>query len=135
MSSELNMPADAVIKAVAAELKKNEKFKPPAWYGTVKAGINNDRLPESPDLWYSRVAAVLRTVALRGPVGVQRLRHKYGGKKEHTRARAHHAKGGGKVLRVALQQLEAAGYVAKSEKGGRVIAPAGHSVLDKAAKA
>jgi len=135
LSSELNLPADAVIKGVAAELEKNEKFKPPAWYGTVKSSASGERLPESPKLWYTRVAAVLRTVALRGPVGVQRLRHKYGGRKEHTRSRAHHVLGSGKTLRVAFQQLESAGYVAKSEKGGRVITAAGHSLLDKAVKA
>ena len=133
--SLLDLPANTVITAVAAGLEKNDKFSIPEWYGTTRAGANNERVPDSPTLWYQRVASILRTVALKGPVGVQRLRNKYGGRRQHTRGPEHRVKGSGKVVRTALQQLEAAGFVAKSEKGGRVIAPAGQSALDKATKA
>jgi ribosomal protein S19E (S16A) len=44
----------------------------------------------------------------------------------------HHKPGGGKIIRVALQQLEKAG-LAKKEKTGRVISPQGAALLDKAA--
>ena len=123
--------ADKAIAGIAKTLKEDAKFNPPEWYGTVKGGPANERLPESPDLWYMRVASILRTVAIRGPVGTQRLRNKYGGRKEHTRGRAHHRPAGGKSIRLSLQKLQDAGYV-KNEPKGRVITAAGRAFISKA---
>ena len=119
--------------AVADDLKKNEKIKAPSWALLVKASSHNERVPEQEDYWFVKCAALLRTVAFsEKPVGVERLRRKYGGRTQHTVARSHHRKAGGKAIRLALQQLETAGFL-KKEKFGRVIAPAGMSLLDKAA--
>ena len=127
----LSVGAQEAIDSLAKKLKEDAKFNPPEWYGTVKGGPANERLPESPDQWYMRVASVLRTVAIRGPVGTQRLRNKYGGQKEHTRGRAHHRKAGGKAIRLALQKLQDAGYV-KNDPKGRVITAGGRAFMAKA---
>ncbi len=133
MPSALEASANHVIKKVAEELKKNPAIKTPDWVLSVKTGVSRERLPEQEDFWFVRCASILRSLYVHGKKGVRRLRHKYGGRSEHTVSRAHHAAGGGKIIRVALQQLEAAGLVKKEKTGGRVITNAGRALLDKAA--
>jgi len=135
----MSIPADPLytveagkaIRLIGDRLKEDSRFSIPEWYGRVKGGPANERLPDSPDQWYSRVASVFRTVALRGPIGTQRLRHKYGGRQEHTRGRAHHKKAGGKSIRLAMQKLQEAGYV-KNDPRGRVATAAGKAFIAKA---
>ncbi|MEW5955342.1 MAG: 30S ribosomal protein S19e [Candidatus Micrarchaeota archaeon] len=129
----LDVPATALVNAVADELKKNTEVKPPAWYGLVKAGPHVERVSEQKDAWFVRCASLLRTAyKSEKPVGVRRLRNKYGGRQEHVVSRAHHVKSGGKAIRLALQQLEKAGLMEK-QKVGRRISRAGRALLDKAA--
>jgi len=85
--------------------------------------------PEDPDWWYTRTAAVLRRVYVDGPVGVERMRSVYGGSKNRGSKPNKTVKGSGSILRKAVQQLEAAGFVAR-QKSGRVVTPAGASFLD-----
>lgn len=133
-SKALELKPNQLIGAVASELKANPTMKPPAWVASVKSGAHAERLPESPDFWYVRCASLLRTLFVgSGTVGVRRLRSKYGGRTGHTVARSHHKPAGGKIIRVALQQLEQAGYV-KKEKVGRTISANGKKLLEKAAK-
>lgn len=122
-----------MIKKVAEELKKNPAVKPPEWVFSVKTGVTRERLPEQEDFWFIRCAAILRSLYVHGNKGVRRLRHKYGGRNKHSVARSHHAPGAGKIIRVAMQQLEAAGFVEKEKTGGRTITHAGIALLDKAA--
>ena len=132
--SALDVPANALIEKVAQKLQTVDAVKPPAWAGKVKTSSHNDRVPEQKDFWYLRCASLLRTLYLRGSsVGVERLRHKYGGRTQHVVSRSHHRKAGGKTIRLALQQLEQAGFV-KKEKTGRTLTSAGRSFIDKASK-
>ena len=81
-----------------------------------------------------RAAAVLRSVALLGPIGVSKLRTKYGGRKRRGHKPSRFRRGSGSVLRKVLQQLEKAELIKFVEKGvhkGRVVAPKGASLLDK----
>lgn len=126
---------DLILKA-AEELKKVPDVKPPAWAPFVKTGMHKQRPPVSADWWYIRVASVLRTVYRLGPVGTQKLRTKYGGKKNNGVKQEHFYKGSGSILRKSLQQLEKAGFVKQAEKGihkGRIITPKGKAFLDKIA--
>ncbi len=135
----MSVPADPIytveagkaIKILAAKLKEDEKFAAPEWFGTVKGGPANERLPDSADQWFDRVASIFRTIAIRGPIGTQRMRNKYGGRQEHTRGRAHHKKAGGKAIRLAMQKLQSAGFV-KNEPKGRVVTAAGRAFISKA---
>jgi small subunit ribosomal protein S19e len=88
--------------------------------------------PAQPDWWYTRCASVLRRIYIDGPVGVQRLRSLYGGRRNRGVRPDRHERAGGAIIRNSLQQLEKAGYV-KSVKEGRVVTPAGMSFLDKVA--
>ena len=124
------------VKAVAEELKKNETIKPHAFAGFVKSGVNAERPPQQKGFWFLRSAAILRKAYTRGPVGVSRLRTAFGSRKRRGHKPAHHAKAGGKFIRMMLQQLETAGYLKKIQKPvfGRALTPAGQKFLDGVAK-
>lgn len=129
MTTVYDVPADKLIAKAAMELKEKEEITAPEWAPFVKTGTHREMPPEDPEWWYTRAAAVLRRVYVDGPVGVERMRSVYGGKKNRGSKPNKSVKGSGSILRKSLQQLEAAGFVAK-QKSGRVITPAGTSFLD-----
>ncbi|AKG92492.1 Ribosomal protein S19E {S16A} [Geoglobus ahangari] len=132
MATVYDVPANMLIERVAERLKEMEEFKPPAWASYVKTGVHKERSPEHEDWWYYRVAAVFRKVYVNGPVGIERLRTAYGGRKNRGVKPEKFRKGSGSIIRKALQQLEKAGFVARTEEG-RVVTPQGRSFLDKVA--
>jgi small subunit ribosomal protein S19e len=123
-----------VIQVLTIELRKEESIKPPDWSRFVKTGASAERPPIQQDWWFLRSAAVLRRIYLDGPVGTQRLRSYFGGKRRRGHKPAHHRRAGGKIIRLILQQLEKAGYIQKVEKPkrGRVVTPRGQRLIDKA---
>jgi small subunit ribosomal protein S19e len=126
-----------LVEKAAEKLKAVPEIKAPEWASFVKTGVHKDRAPDRPDWWQIRVAALLRTVYTRGPIGVSKLRVKYGGKKNRGAKPEHFKKGSGSVARKALQQLQNAGLVSYQDKGvhkGRKITGKGKSFLDKVAK-
>jgi small subunit ribosomal protein S19e len=136
MTSIYDVNGTELIEKAAVELKKNENIKPPEWAGFVKTGRHKERAPVNEDWWYIRSVAVLRTIYRFGPIGVSKLRVKYGGRKRRGHKTEHFYPASGNIIRKVLQQLEKAGYLKKEEKmqhRGRVITPAGKSFLDKVA--
>ncbi|MBW2993281.1 30S ribosomal protein S19e [Candidatus Woesearchaeota archaeon] len=128
-------PNDLIEKA-AEELKKIPEVTPPSFTVFAKTGAHKERAPDEPEWWFKRVAAILRSIYVLGPIGVSKLRIKYGGKKRRGHKPSHFKKGSGSVIRKALQQLDKAGFTKFAEKGihkGRVITPKGKSFLDKIA--
>ena len=128
--------AQELIEKAAEELKKIPEIKPPVWATFVKTGMHKERTPVDKDWWYLRTASLLRTVYRLGPIGVSKLRTKYGGKKNRGVKKEHFFKGSGNILRKSLQQLEKAGFVKFADKGihkGRIITPKGKAFLDKIA--
>lgn len=132
MTTAFDVPAESLISAVSKELKENDKINTPTWAMFVKTGVHKERRPENPDWWYVRTAALLRRVYIDGPVGISRLQTKYGGNKDRGTSPEKFKRGSGSIIRHALQQLEAAGYVQQSEEG-RTVTPAGQSYLDNKA--
>jgi small subunit ribosomal protein S19e len=124
-----------LISRLSEELKKNENIKPPEWSKYVKTGASVERPPTQPDWWFLRSAAILRKIYINGPVGVQRLRTAFGGRKRRGHKPAHHKKAGGKIIRLMLQQLENAGLAKKVEKPkkGRIVTPKGQKLINKIA--
>ena len=136
MATIYDVDANELIEKTVEELKKVDNIKPPAWAEFVKTGMHKQRHPVRPDWWYFRTAAVLRTVYMLGPIGVSKLRTKYGGKKDRGHKTEKVYKGSGSIIRKALQQLEEAGFVKtekKSLRRGRIVTPQGQSFLDKIA--
>lgn len=137
MVSVFDVNPNEFIESLAQELKKLEEVKPPKWATFVKTGHFKERPPVRADWWYVRAAAVLRSIYKLGPVGVQKLRTKYGGKKGRGHKSEHFYKGSGNIIRKILQQLEKAGFIKQTQKGvhkGRMITPKGESFLSKLAK-
>ncbi|MFH1399388.1 MAG: 30S ribosomal protein S19e [Candidatus Woesearchaeota archaeon] len=126
-------PAELITKTAEA-LKKIGEIKPPVWAPFVKTGMHKERQPTQDDWWYVRTAALLRTIYSRGPIGVSKLRTKYGGRKNRGHKTEHTYKGSGSIIRKALQQLEKAELIKQTQIGvhkGRVVTPKGQSLLDK----
>ncbi|TDA28146.1 MAG: 30S ribosomal protein S19e [Archaeoglobi archaeon] len=126
-----DVPAELLISRVAEKLK--DAVSPPAWAKFVKTGVNRERAPEQKDWWYIRLASIFRRIYLDGPVGIERLRTYYGGRKRRGVRPAHFRKGSGAIIRNALHQLEQLGFVKKTSEG-RVLTPAGRAYLDKIAQ-
>jgi small subunit ribosomal protein S19e len=125
---------EIMIHKLAEYLKENvEEIHPPSWSVYSKTGPNRENPPQNPDWWYLRCASILRKIYLYGPLGVSRLRVKYGGKERKGTRRKHSRKGGGSSVRKPLQQLEGAGLISKDQSKGRKLSNQGRSLLDKMA--
>ena len=132
MTTVYDVPPSKLIEKVAQKLKEMNIDKP-QWVDFVKTGAHKERRPHNPDWWYIRCASILRKIYIDGPVGVERLRTAYGGRKNRGHKPERFVKGSGNIIRKALQALEKLGLVART-KEGRVITPKGQSLLDNTAK-
>jgi len=134
-----DIPKTELIERVARELQKVDAVKPPQWALFAKTGMFKQRQPSRNDWWFVRAAAILRRLGdSEGPIGVQKLRTLYGGRKNRGHAPERFFKGSGNIIRKILQQLEQAGFAKKIDKGlrkGRIITPQGLSFLDRIADA
>jgi small subunit ribosomal protein S19e len=120
------------IPALAEALKKVSEFEVPEWANYVKTGVSRERPPAMDDFWYTRAASILRQLYIKGVVGVGKLRTKYGSRQNRGGKPDKFRKSGGKVIRVILQQAEAAGLVEKVVRmqHGRRLTAAGRDFLD-----
>jgi len=126
-----DVPSSMLIERLAKYLKDNvDAIKPPEWAPYVKTGAHAERAPQNPDWWYIRCASLLRKVYIKGPIGIEHLRSEYGGRKDRGTRPEHTRKGGGAIIRKALQQLEKAGLIGTIKGKGRVITSEGRRLLD-----
>jgi len=133
MPTIYDVPADLLIQRVAEKLKGMKEIKPPSWAKFVKTGSFKERSPMNDDWWYIRCASILRKIYMNGPVGINRLRNAYGGRKRRGAKPEHFRKGSGSIVRNALKQLESANLLEKVEGKGRIVSRKGRSFLDKTA--
>jgi len=83
MATVFDVNPHQLIGKLKEELKKTDAIKAPEWAKFVKTGSMKNKPPEQDDFWYIRAASILRQLYIQGrPLGVQRLRVKYGGKKK-----------------------------------------------------
>ncbi|MDD5178021.1 MAG: 30S ribosomal protein S19e [Candidatus Nanoarchaeia archaeon] len=130
-----NTKPEIIVEKTALELKKT--IKAPEWSKFVKTGVAKERPPEDLDWWYKRAASILRKIYMYGPIGVSKLRVKYGSKKNRKTKPEKFYRASGKVIRTILQQLEEQKLIEKAAKGvhkGRIITNKGKSLLDKIGK-
>lgn len=132
MVTAREVPAEKLISKLKEELKKIKEIQPVEWSKFVKSGAHRERPPQQVDFWYVRAASLLRRIYLNGPVGTERLRSYYGGRRERGYKPAHFKKASGNIIRKILQQLEKAGFIEKVKKG-RKITSKGQKFLDRAA--
>ncbi len=124
-----------LIDELAKELEKVPEMKAPDWSEFVKTGVSRERPPTELNWWYIRSASVLRSVYKLGPIGVSKLRTKYGGRKNRGAKPDMTFRAGGNILRKVLQGLEKSGYVKQAQvraHKGRVITAKGKAFVDEA---
>ncbi len=131
-----DVPPEEFIEELAVRL--TDHIEAPDWATHVKSGADRELPPEQEDFWHRRAASVFRTVAMDGPVGVDRLTTRYGDGKEGSNrygARPiHRTDASGKIIRTILQQLQQAGFVDEAPGDrGRQVTPEGRSFLDETA--
>ncbi|MEM2131595.1 MAG: 30S ribosomal protein S19e [Candidatus Woesearchaeota archaeon] len=137
MTIVFEVDPDKLINEVAKELEKMPEMKQPDWAIFVKTGVHKQRPPMQENWFYLRSAAVLRSVYKLGPIGVSKLRTKYGGRKNRGFAPDKTFKGSGNIIRKILQKLEKIGFVKQAQVGvhkGRVITKEGKQFIENIAK-
>lgn len=135
MATLSDVPASKFVEKLANYLKENvDEITPPQWADMAKTGAHVQKPPENPDWWYVRCASLLRKVYVYGPIGIERLRADYGGRKDYGVKPEHAVKAGGAIIRKALQQLEAAGLIEKFQTQGRKLTKEGRKLLEEIAE-
>lgn len=135
MINPYEVPVTQFIDKLAKYLKENiEQVQPPSWASFVKTGTHVEKQPQDPDWWYTRSASILRKVYVHGPIGLEKLRAQYGGRKNFGVKPEHAVKASGNIIRKALQQLESAGLVQIIEKKGRIMSPKGRKLVQEVAE-
>jgi len=133
MVTALQVPADELIKRVAARLKESygNIIKPPEWAVFVKTGTHKEYPPLQEDWWYIRAASMLRKMYKSGePIGISTFSVIYGGKKRFGSSPPHFRRASRAIARNILKQLEAAGLVTRIPGSGRQLTPVAVSMLD-----
>ncbi len=132
MTTPHDVPASTFIEQLAKYIKENvEQVQPPAWAAVAKTGSHVEKQPQDSDWWYTRAASVLRKVYVHGPIGLEKLRSDYGGRKGFSVRPNHASKSGGSNIRKILQQLEAAGLVQTARPKGRIMSPKGRKMMQE----
>lgn len=119
-------------RELARELKERKLVAPPDWAAYAKTGSHRERVPQEKEWWYHRASSIMRTVAVKGPIGTNKLAIKYGGRKNRGVAPDQFREAGTGVIRKCLQQLEKSKLIKqvtiKSHKG-RVLTKEGAALM------
>jgi len=119
---------------LALELKKIPELEAPEWIYLVKSSVARERPIEEFDFWHKRTASILRQIYINGTLGVNKLKKRYGGKKNRGVKPSRKKSGGGKIVRLILQQSEKAGLLEKIKEGklkGRKLTDKGKKLLEE----
>ena len=133
---ELN-PQEYNLK-LAKALKEIPEFNEPEWAQFVKSSPSKQRPIEDADFWHKRAASILRQIYRNRIVGVNRLRTRYGSKKNRGMKPERFMKAGGKIIRTILQQSDKAGFTetikeikgTKEKRPGRRMTEKGKKFLE-----
>ncbi len=130
MTTAYDVPAKELIANLSKKLQSDSAITPPEWTKYVRTGVSKENPPENKDWWHVRCASILRKLYINKYMGIERLRAEYGGKRDRGSKPNKAKQGSGAIVRKALQQLEAAGYVTKMKGRGRSLTPKGVKFLD-----
>lgn len=131
MTSIFDSNIQQTIENTAKKLKPLLKI--PEWTKFTKTSSGKQRIPDK-EYWHLRAASILRQIYIKGPMGTEKLKKKYGSKKNRGVKPEKFYKGSGKIIRTILQQLEENKLITKQNKGkhkGRIITQKGKSLLNK----
>ena len=132
ISSVYKTPHREFNSKLAEQIKKMPEFEVPEWALYVKSSTSKKRPPEEDDFWFKRAASILRQVYIRRITGVNRLKIRYGSRKNRGAKPPEFRTGGGKIIRTILQQAEKAGLIEKikDKKTGRKLTEKGKKLLE-----
>jgi small subunit ribosomal protein S19e len=124
---------------LAEALKNVPEFNAPEWANFVKSSSSKERPIEDPDFWYKRAASIMKQIYKMKVVGVNRLRTKYGSKKNRGMKPERFIKSGGKIIRTILQQADKAGFTEsikdvrglKTKRMGRKLTDKGRKFMEE----
>ena len=134
MTTPHDVPASKFIDRLAKYLKDNvDEVQPLPWTSMAKTGTHVEKQPQNPNWWYVRSASILRKVYIHGPIGLEKLRADYGGRKNRGVRPSRAVKAGGSGIRKVLQQLELAGLIITAKPQGRKMTPKGRKLLQEVA--
>ena len=119
MTTVYELDAQEYNLKLAEALKQVPEFNAPEWVAYVKSGPSKERPIDDADFWQKKAASVLRQIYKKKILGVNRLRTKYGSKKNRGMRPEKFKRASGKILRTILQQSDKAGFteIAKEIKG------------------
>ncbi len=146
MTTYYDVPADLLIASLSEKLKSFDMISAPEWASQVKTGTHRERPPVQEDWWHTRAASVLRKVAIKGPIGTNRISQEFGGSKDRGVKKNKAVAGSRNVARKILQQLSDSGLLVESlntagnvnkgkivsSKGQALLAEVAHSVRSEA---
>ena len=131
----MSVSKQELVQGLAKELRP--MLEKPEWADFVKTGVQKQRPPVDADWWYARAGSLLLKIDRLGPIGVSKLRTKYGGRKNRGVKPEKFYRGSGSIIRKLLQQLEKAGLL-KQDKyknhKGRVLTPKAYSLIAQTSK-
>jgi len=133
MTTVYDVPSKEFIDEVAKKLSKDAQFTMPEANRYSKTSVARENSPDNGDWWHIRCASILRKIYMNNGIGIELLRAEYGGKRDRGSKPYKARKGGGSIVRRAVQQLEQAGYVKKIKGKGRFITSKGRAFLDNTA--
>ncbi|MFP4141934.1 MAG: 30S ribosomal protein S19e [Thermoplasmata archaeon] len=132
MVTVYDVPPNKLIEEVSKQMQDMEEIEEPEWVDFVKTGVHKEKGPDQSNWWFDRVSAIFRSVYVDGPIGISKLKTKYGGKQRRGPKPKKFARGSGSIIREGLQQLESADFVKKTDEG-RIVTSEGQSFLDDTA--
>jgi len=133
-----DLPTQEYNLKLAEALKNIPEFKAPEWVQFVKSGPAKERPINEADFWYKRAASILRQIYKKKLLGVNRLRTRYGSKKNRGMRPEKFVRAGGKIIRTILQQSDKAGFTemskivkgVRNKKPGRQLTKKGKDFLE-----
>tara|TARA_B100000073_G_C23698125_1_gene559188 strand:- start:56 stop:526 length:471 start_codon:yes stop_codon:yes gene_type:complete len=139
MTTYYDVPADQLISSLSSKLKETGAVTPPEWTYYVKTGTHKERPPVQDDWWFIRSAAIFRKVAIKGPIGTNRMSQEFGGSKNRGVKRNKAVSGSRNITRKILQQLSDSNLIMNSMNStgtvnrGKILSPSGQSLIDSVA--
>ncbi len=139
MTTFRDIPVDRFMPALAARLADMDGISAPEWADVIKTGTHRERPPDQDDWWTTRCAAVLRKVALHGPIGTNHMAQQFGGPRDRGVKPNRAVAGSRSIARHALQQLQECGLVecrfnkSGTVNHGRIMTPVAQALLDDVA--
>ena len=134
MTTPHDVPASKFIARLAKYLRENvDEVQPLPWASFAKTGMHVQNPPQNPDWWYTRSASILRKIYIHGPMGLEKLRADYGGRKNRGSKPNRVVKAGGSDIRKVMQQLEKAGLIQIAKPQGRSMSPKGRKLMQEVA--